>query len=407
MLYRRTPVKSRERKLFTEVVDAMELPDLIEVQRRSYQWFFDEGISELFSEVTPITDFIGRDLQLFFDGYYLDEPKFDEKASKLKNVTYEAPLRVKTRLVNLRSKTVKEQEIYLGDLPIMTPRGTFVINGVERVVVSQLVRSAGAFFTGDIYRGRRYYGAKIIPNRGAWLEFETDPKNVIWVKIDRKRKVAVTSLLRAFGMVTDEEIMSHFTDIDTHPTNHYIESTLAKDVSHSEEEGLIEVYKRIRPGDRATADNAKSLIHAMFFNFDRYDLGKVGRYKFNLRFGDDISPEVVNPEGNRIIGKKDLVKIIREIIRLNITQEEPDDVDHLGNRRVRGSYGAHHQGSYEHTRHRCSYSRTSYQRSSSYWCHPRILHEFTVVSVHGPNKPTFRTRAQAPFVCDGTWWTFT
>ena len=335
MQYRRTPVISRERKTFTEVVDAMELPDLIEVQRRSYRWFFEEGIQELFQEVTPIKDFIGRDLELYFDGYYLDEPKFDEKTSRLKNVTYEAPLRVKTRLVNLRGKTVKEQEIYLGDLPIMTPRGTFVINGVERVVVSQLVRSAGAFFTGDIYRGRRYYGAKIIPNRGAWLEFETDPKNVIWVKIDRKRKVAVTSLLRAFGMVTDEEIIKSFADIDTHPTNHYIESTINKDVSHNEEEGLIEVYKRIRPGDRATADNAKSLIHSMFFNFDRYDLGKVGRYKFNLRFGDDTSPEVVNPEQNRIIRKEDLVKIIREIIRLNITQEDPDDVDHLGNRRVR------------------------------------------------------------------------
>jgi len=335
MIFQRTPVKTRERKIFTDVVDAMELPDLIEVQRRSYQWFFDEGISELFSEVTPIKDFIGRDLELYFDGYYLDEPKFDEKASKLKNVTYEAPLRVKTRLVNLRSKTVKEQEIYLGDLPIMTPRGTFVINGVERVVVSQLVRSAGAFFTGDVYRGRRYYGAKIIPNRGAWLEFETDPKNVIWVKIDRKRKVAVTALLRAFGVTTDEEILSMFKDVDTHPTNRYIESTLNKDVSKTEEEGLIEVYKRIRPGDRATADNAKSLIHAMFFNFDRYDLGKVGRYKFNLRFGDSTDPSVVNPEANRIIGKEDLKKIISEIIRLNITQDEPDDVDHLGNRRVR------------------------------------------------------------------------
>ncbi len=329
------PVKSRERKTFTKVVDAMELPDLIEVQRRSYRWFFDEGISELFQEVSPIKDFIGRDLELYFDGYYLDEPKFDEKTSKLKKVTYEAPLRVKTRLVNLRNKTVKEQEIYLGDLPIMTPRGTFVINGAERVVVSQLVRSAGAFFTGDVYRGRRYYGAKIIPNRGAWLEFETDPKNVIWVKIDRKRKVAVTSLLRAFGMADNDLIIKQFEDIDTHPTNHYIESTLNKDASKNEEEGLIEVYKRIRPGDRATADNAKSLIHSMFFNFDRYDLGKVGRYKFNLRFGDSTDPEVVNPEENRIISKEDLIKIIREIIRLNITQEEPDDVDHLGNRRVR------------------------------------------------------------------------
>ncbi|MBI4591941.1 DNA-directed RNA polymerase subunit beta [Candidatus Uhrbacteria bacterium] len=335
-IFRRTPVKTRERKLFGNAVgDAMDVPDLIEVQRRSYRWFYDEGIKELFQEVTPITDFIGRDLELYFDDYYLDEPKFDEKTSREKNVTFEAPLRVKTRLVNLRTKDVKEQEIYLGDLPIMTPRGTFLINGVERVIVSQLVRSAGAFFTADVYRGRRYYGAKIIPNRGAWLEFETDPKNVIWVKIDRKRKVPVTALLRAFGIPDDESITELFRDIDVHPTNHYIESTIHKDISKNEDEGLIEVYKRIRPGDRATADNAKSLIHSMFFNFDRYDLGKVGRYKFNLRFDQDINDELVVKEENRIIRKEDLVMIIREIIKLNIEQGEPDDVDHLGNRRVR------------------------------------------------------------------------
>ena len=335
MNYRRTPVKTRDRKFFKDATDAMELPDLIEIQRRSYKWFFDEGIRELFKEVNPIRDFIGRDLELYLDDYYLDEPKFDEKTSRAKNVTFEAPIRVKTRLVNKRNNTSKEQEIYLGDLPIMTPRGTFVVNGVERVVVSQLVRSAGAFFTADVYRGRRYYGAKIIPNRGAWLEFETDPKNVIWVKIDRKRKVAVTSLLRAFGVAEDDEIVKLFEDIDVHPTNRYIESTLGKDVASNEDEGLIEVYKRIRPGDRATADNAKSLIHSMFFNPDRYDLGKVGRYKFNLRFGDDISEDLVEKEENRIISKEDLVKIIREIIDLNINQGEPDDVDHLGNRRVR------------------------------------------------------------------------
>jgi DNA-directed RNA polymerase subunit beta len=335
MNYRRTPVKTRDRKFFSDATDAMELPDLIEIQRRSYKWFFDEGIRELFKEVNPVRDFIGRDLELYLDDYYLDEPKFDEQTSRAKNVTFEAPIRVKTRLVNKRNKTSKEQEIYLGDLPIMTPRGTFVINGVERVVVSQLVRSAGAFFTADVYRGRRYYGAKIIPNRGAWLEFETDPKNVIWVKIDRKRKVAVTSLLRAFGVADDEDIIKLFEDIDIHPTNRYLESTLAKDISSNEDEGLIEVYKRIRPGDRATADNAKSLIHSMFFNPDRYDLGKVGRYKFNLRFGDDTSEELVALDENRIISKEDLVKIIREIINLNINQEEPDDVDHLGNRRVR------------------------------------------------------------------------
>ncbi len=336
MNYRRNYVTEKDRKYFPGAVkDAMELPDLIEVQLRSYRWFFEDGLKELFHEVSPIKDFIGRDLELSFEQYFLDEPKFNEKDSREKNVTYEAPLRVRTRLVNRRTNVTKEQEIYLGDLPIMTPRGTFIINGIERVIVAQLVRSAGAFFTADVYRGRRYYGAKIIPNRGAWLEFETDPKNVIWVKIDRKRKVAVTSLMRAFGYTTDEEITALFKDVDTHPTNRYIEATIAKDAAKDEAEGLIEVYKRIRPGDLATSDNARGLIHSMFFNFDRYDLGKVGRYKFNLRFNLDVTDEAVAPEANRIITKEDLVHIVKEVIRLNITQEEPDDVDHLGNRRVR------------------------------------------------------------------------
>ncbi|MBU0531549.1 MAG: DNA-directed RNA polymerase subunit beta [Candidatus Uhrbacteria bacterium] len=331
----KTPPTTDERKCFSAKPDAMELPDLIEVQRRSYNWFLKHGIRELFDEISPVKDFIGRDLELTLEDYYLDEPKFDERTSHEKNVTFEAPLRVKAVLRNKRTGAAKEQEIYLGDLPIMTPRGTFVINGIERVIVSQLVRSAGAFFTADVHRGRRYYGAKIIPTRGAWLEFETDPKNVIWVKIDRKRKVAVTSLLRAFGYSTDEEIAALFTDIDVHPTNKYIETTLAKDVAENEDEGLKEVYKRIRPGDLATVDNARQLIHSMFFNFDRYDLHKVGRYKFNLRFGLDTSEEAVSPEDKRILSKEDLVMIVREIINLNITQGDPDDVDHLGNRRVR------------------------------------------------------------------------
>jgi DNA-directed RNA polymerase subunit beta len=321
--------------MFSARPDAMELPDLTEIQSRSYTWFLEEGLRELFDEITPIKDFIGRDLELSFEDYYMDEPKFDEVTSRNKNVTFEAPLRVKTKLVNKRNNTVKEQEIYLGDLPVMSPRGTFIINGIERVIVSQLVRSAGAFFTAEVQRGRRYYGAKIIPNRGAWLEFETDPKNVIWVKIDRKRKVAVSALLRAFGYHTDEEIMKLFEDVDTHPINHYIEATLKKDSSTDEDTGLIEVYKRIRPGDLATPDNARQLIHSMFFNFDRYDLGKVGRYKFNLRFALPHDEATVSPEANRILTKEDLVQIVREIIRLNITQEDPDDVDHLGNRRVR------------------------------------------------------------------------
>ncbi len=324
-----------QRKYFTPLRDAMDLPDLIEVQKSAYAWFLEHGIRELFNEVSPIRDSMGRDLELTLGDYYLDEPKFDEVTSRAKNVTYEAPLRVKTRLKNLRTEAVKEQEIYLGDLPVITPRGTFIVNGVERVIVSQLVRSAGAFFTAEVIRARRHYGAKIIPNRGAWLEFETDPKNVLWVKIDRKRKVAVTSLLRAFGFSTNEEIIPLFADIDVHPSIRYIENTLAKDAASNEEEGLKEVYKRIRPGDLATADNARSLIHAMFFNYDRYDLGAVGRYKFNLRFGLEGTDEEVAKEENRILTKEDLVAIIREIIRLNNSQEEADDVDHLGNRRVR------------------------------------------------------------------------
>ncbi len=333
--FQRTPPKELDRKFFDQNDTVMSLPDLIEVQTFSYKWFIENGIRELFDEINPIKDFIGRDLELTFEKYYLDEPKFDEKTSREKNVTFEAPLRVNTKLTNRRLNTVKEQEIYLGDLPIMTPRGTFIINGVERVIVSQLVRSAGAFFTAEVSRGRRYYGAKIIPNRGAWLEFETDTKNVMWVKIDRKRKVPVTALLRAFGYDNDEQIVELFKDVDTHPLNKYVDATIAKDISKNEEEGLKEVYRRIRPGDLATVDNARQLIHSMFFNFDRYDLGTVGRYKFNLRFDLDTSREAVEPKPNRILTKEDLVLIIREIVRLNVVQGDADDVDHLGNRRVR------------------------------------------------------------------------
>lgn len=334
-VFRRQPTQDTERRYFTASRDAMALPDLIEVQRQSYRWFLESGLKELFQEISPIRDFIGRDLELWFTDYLIDEPKFDEKTSKLKNITFEAPLRVKTKLLNKRTEESKEQEIYLGDLPVMTDRGTFVINGIERVIVSQLVRSAGAFFTAEVARGRRYYGAKVIPNRGAWLEFETDTNNVIWVKIDRKRKVAASALLRTFGLTTDEDIVEAFKDTDIHPLNKYMESTVAKDVAKNEDEGNIEVYKRIRPGDLATADNAKSLIHSMFFKFERYDLGPVGRYKFNQRFGMPWDDQMVTKEENRILSKEDLILILKEIIRLNNTQEEPDDVDHLGNRRVR------------------------------------------------------------------------
>ncbi len=335
MQIKRTLPKTRERVSFSRLKEPFPMQDLIEVQKNSYKWLFEQGLRELFDEISPIKDFIGRDLELYFLDYYLDEPKFSEKMSKEKNLTYEASLRVKTRLVNKRTNETREQEIFLGDFPIMTDRGTYIINGIERVVVSQLVRSAGVFFTHEQVRGRKYFGAKIIPNRGAWLEMETDANNVIWVKIDRKRRVAVTALLRAFGYPTNEEILPLFKDIDTHPSHKYIEATIAKDESTNEEEGLREVYKRIRPGDLATTDNARSLIHSMFFNFDRYDLHKVGRYKFAQRFGLKVTKDQIEKPEHRILKKEDLVAIISEIIRLNNTQEDSDDVDHLGNRRVR------------------------------------------------------------------------
>ena len=236
---------------------------------------------ELFDEFSPVKDFIGRDLELYFKDFYLDEPKFDEVTARAKNTTYEAALRVQTKLINKKTGEIKEQEIFMGDIPLMTSRGTFIINGIERAVISQIIRSSGVFFTSNLIRSQRYYGAKIIPNRGAWLEFETDGNKVIWVKIDRKRKVAVTSMLRAFGYGSSEEIRELFADVDGEGEDSHIDATLKKDITKDEAEGLIEIYKRIRPGDLATVDNAKSLIYSMFFNFDRYDFGRVGRYKIN------------------------------------------------------------------------------------------------------------------------------
>ena len=334
-IYKRQYKSEKDRKFFTPLRSAIEAPNLIETQKASYHWFFEKGIKELFEEISPIKDFTGRDLELYFEDYTIDEPKFDEVVCREKNVTFEAPIRVKVRLANNRTKTEDVQEIYLGDIPIMTDRGTFMVNGIERVVVSQLIRSAGAFFTESTVRGRRYHGAKIIPNRGAWIEIETDQNNVVWVKVDRKRKVAATSLLRAFGVATDEEIFKRFADVNTHPNIDYIEATLKKDIASNEEEGLIEVYKRIRPGDLATADNAKSLIHSMFFNFERYDFGRVGVYKLDKKFELELGDDDYEKKEERVLSPEKLLLVLKEVVRLNVTQDDADDIDHLGNRRIR------------------------------------------------------------------------
>ena len=328
-----------KRKSFSELTEVMPLPNLIEIQTDSYKWFLKEGLAELFDEINPVTDFIGRDLELYFEDYYLDEPKFSEVESREKNITYEAPLRVKMRLINKKTGRSLNQEVFLGDFPLMTEKGTFIINGIERVVVSQLIRSAGVMFTAEFVKGKKCYGAKIIPNRGAWLEIESDSNKVLWVRIDRKRKVAMTSLLRAFGYSSDEELIKLFADVDlvkNKDEKSFIEATIEKDAAKNEAEGLQEVYRRIRPGDLASVDNARQLIHSMFFRFDRYDFGRVGRYKLNRRFNLDLTAA---KKENRILRKEDLVLIVKEVIRLNITKEQEDDIDHLGNRRVRAVGG--------------------------------------------------------------------
>ncbi|TSC53907.1 MAG: DNA-directed RNA polymerase subunit beta [Parcubacteria group bacterium LiPW_39] len=537
-----------QEKFFGKHPNIISLPNLIEVQLNSYKWFRQTGLKELFEEVSPIRDWSGKELELYFTDYYFDEPKYNETEAKRQNVSYEAPLRAKLRLVNKKTGEVKEQEIYLGEFPLMTERGTFIVNGVERVVVSQLIRSSGVFFTADNVRGRKLFGAKIIPNRGAWLEFETDMDNAIFVKIDRKRKVPVTALLRAFGLSSDddirralgsdeyrlkekqvleelkrnrdflselekkskeityfiekalpeliqkiknslpsdetiiyppgflqnfkllskvygsgskkfeknkfgyefpkywhdfhlfrvskkwsnsevknqnvaeffnnekenlydrvkevdksykdfeneiygkfkeskydellrkdnrletvvgnlkelfkqkdvfeeiaiwnssEEIMEKINQIEEimssrdsiinseikkrigESDDDYIEATIKKDVARNQGEGFIEVYKRLRPGDLATVENARQMIEAMFFDFERYDLAKVGRWKFNLRLGMNtpLTKEC------RILRPEDLAAVIKEIIRLNNNPDaQADDIDHLANRRVR------------------------------------------------------------------------
>jgi DNA-directed RNA polymerase subunit beta len=332
--------KVRQRKTFSGYSEGVVEPDhLLQTKLDSYKWFVEEGLGELFKEISPIVDYAGN-LELHFLDHYLDTPKHSEETARDRNATFEAPVRSAVRLVNKKTGEVKEQEVYLGEFPVMTDRATFVINGVERVVVSQLIRSPGVFFNSNFNKGRNWYGGKIIPNRGAWLELETAADGAIYVRIDRKRKVAVTSLLRAMGMTSDEELKKTFVDgikdtddekITEEEILKYIDATLAKDVAKNQAEGLKEVYKRLRPGDMATADNARQMIQDMFFRFDRYDFGAVGRYRMNQR----LSMKVPQDQEHRVFRLEDLVAVIEEVVRLNITQEQADDIDHLGNRRVR------------------------------------------------------------------------
>jgi DNA-directed RNA polymerase subunit beta len=301
-------------------------PDLVSIQTESFNWFKEKGLKELLKEVSPISDYSGKEFELDFKDFYFDEPKFSIEEVKDKALTYEAPLRMTVELTNLITKRKTEQEIYFGDFPIMTKRGTFIINGVERVIISQLVRSPGVYFVAEALRGQRFFGAKIIPNRGAWIEFTTDYDGTVQVKIDRHRKVPATSFLRVFGLETEEAIKAAFSG---EKESECIEATLKKDTAKSSAESYMEIYRRLRPGDLATADAAKSLIDSMFKREDRYDLSEVGRFKINQRLG-------TNESSSRLLSSDDIIRIIKEIIALNdANQAKEDDIDHLGNRRVR------------------------------------------------------------------------
>ena len=384
-------------KSYGRIPDVLEIPHLIRIQLDSFRWFQEEALQELLEEISPIQDFTGNRMELRFAReitpadpnekteeyvglipladvtvgrktlarkgepitahvaqelrkakipsvpvrpYSFGESKYSQDDCRDRDMTYSAPLKVWVQLLVKETGEVKEQELFMGDFPLMTEHGTFIVNGAERVVVSQLVRSPGCYFTleTDATSGRKLSTAKLIPNRGAWLEFETSNKDIISVKVDRKRKIPITTLLRAIDeddklseeeLGTDERLPLAFTEVDTDPDHHYIESTLAKEPSKNKQEALLDFYRRLRPGDPPTLDNARGLIASLFFNPRRYDLGRVGRYKVNQRLGRDVD------QATRTLTPGDLVTIVQELIRLNNHKSHPDDIDHLGNRRVR------------------------------------------------------------------------
>nr|WP_144924546.1 DNA-directed RNA polymerase subunit beta [Paenibacillus bovis] len=309
--------RHRQRRSFARISEVLELPNLIEIQSSSYQWFLDEGLKEMFQDISPIEDFAGN-LSLDFIDYSLGEPKYSVEESKERDTTYSAPLRVKLRLVNKETGEVKDQEVFMGDFPLMTEMGTFIINGAERVIVSQLVRSPSVYYSGKFDKnGKKGYTATVIPNRGAWLEYETDAKDVVYVRIDRTRKLPITVLLRALGFGSDQEI------IDLIGDNEYLRNTLEKDNTENVDKALLEIYERLRPGEPPTVENAKSLLVSRFFDPKRYDLANVGRYKLNKKlhiknrlFGQRLAETLADPETGEIIAEEGTVLDRRTLDRL-------------------------------------------------------------------------------------------
>ena len=329
-------VRSQERRSYAHFPEVMDVPNLIQFQLDSYAWLKREGIRELLNEISPITDFTGGRYELRFGEFEFGEAKFSEDECRERDKTYSVPLYVWVELERKSGEGLGEiprQRIFMGDMPDMTDKGTFIINGAERVVVSQLVRSPGCYFTleEDLGSGRQLCYGKLIPNRGAWLEFETSTRNVVSVKLDRKRKVPITTLLRAIGLGTDDDLLSTFADVDTDPDHQYIRTTMEKESGvRSQNDALLDFYRKMRPGEMPSLDNARNLLNALFFDYRRYDLGKVGRYKLNRRLGLDV------PLATRTLSLSDLVAIVRRLLLINNGGDQKDDIDHLGNRRIRG-----------------------------------------------------------------------
>ncbi len=318
----------RNRRSFAKIPDVMDVPNLIAIQTESFEWFKEEGLAQAFADVCPIENNT-KDMCVEFGRHEFGEPKYTVDECKEKDVSYQAPLFVEIRFINRETGEIKEQDVFMGDFPLMTPRGTFIINGTERVVVSQLVRSPGVYFASerDKTSDKTIYNAKIIPSRGAWLEFETDKRNLLSVRIDRKRKQPATLLVRALGLAeTREEI------IDLLGDSEMVLHTLSRDSATTREESLIELYKRFRPGEPPTIDSARTLLEGLFFNPQRYDLAKVGRYKMNKKLGYE-------PDENdsSTLTDEDIVRTMRYIIDLHegVEGAVTDDIDHFGNRRIR------------------------------------------------------------------------
>jgi len=326
----KSSVEQKGRVYFSEHDEALPIPDLTKHQKDSWRDFVETGLSEIFAELNPVDDYTGQKLSIRFKDYFFENPKVDERDAKDNLTTFVASLYVNVELTNKVTGEIKEQKLYFGDYPWMTDRASFIINGVERVVVSQLVRSSGVFFTATTANGHNYYQAKLIPTRGSWLEFETAANGAIFVKIDRRRKLPITTLFRALGYPKNEDLKKLFADVDNGELS-YIDATIEKDPSKGANDSLIEVYRRLRPGDLATVDDARNMISRTFFDFKRYDYGRVGRYKLNQRLGLDMP----NVTANRSLQMDDLIAIIKELIRLNNTQEAPDDIDSLANRRIK------------------------------------------------------------------------